>query len=85
MKLINYLKDTATFIVLFKVQSWNKAFFKEQMHELFEDTVSLDNFINQEQISFIEEQLAEAENNHQRVAMVDRFLLSNLFVKIMTS
>lgn len=76
--LINYLKDTSTFIVLFKAMG-TSAFFKEPMHELFDETVSLNNFINQEQISFIEEQLTEAENNNQRVAIVDRFLLSNLF------
>ena len=35
-------------------------------------------FIHPDQISFIEDQLAEAENNKQRASLVDRFLLSNL-------
>jgi AraC-like DNA-binding protein len=78
VRLINYLKDTSTFIILFSATG-TSAFFKQPMYELFEESVSLDNFIGQDQISFIEEQLAGAENNHQRVAMVERFLLSKLF------
>jgi AraC-like DNA-binding protein len=76
-RLINYLKDTATFIVLFNATGAS-AFFKAPMYELFEESVSLDNFIEQAQISFIEEHLAGAENNPQRVAIVERFLLSKL-------
>src|SRR5258708_18705567 len=67
VRLINYLKDTATFIVLFNAAGAG-AFFKEPMYKLFEESISLDNLISKRQISTIEEQLAEAENNNQRVA-----------------
>ncbi len=77
VRLINYSKDTATIIVLFK-EAGATAFFKEPLHELFEESVSLDNFIQHRKISIIEEQLAEAQNNNQRIAIIEQFLLSIL-------
>jgi len=78
VRLINYLKDTATIIVLFK-ETGAAAFFKEPLHELFEESVSLNNFIRQQKILRIEEQLAETQNNHQRIAIIEQFLLSKLY------
>jgi len=78
VRLINYAKDTATIIVLFK-EIGATAFFKEPLHELFEESVSLDNFIKQQKISIIEGQLAEAKSNIQRIAIIDQFFLSQLF------
>jgi AraC-like DNA-binding protein len=78
VRLINYLKDTATIIVLFK-ESGTTAFFQEPLHELFEESVSLDNFISQRKISIIEEQLAEANNHSKRIAIIEHFLLSLLY------
>jgi len=77
VRFINYKTDTSTILILFK-EARATAFFKEPLHELFEDSVSLDNFVTQQKISNIEEQLAGAKNNHQRVAIVEAFLLSNL-------
>jgi AraC-like DNA-binding protein len=77
VRLINYLKDTATIIVLFN-EGGMSAFFREPLHELFEESVSLDNFITQQKTLVIEEQLAEAQNNNQRIAIVEQFLLSKL-------
>ncbi len=78
VRLINYAPNTSTVIVLFK-ETGAFAFFKEPLHELFEESVSLDNFINHEQISIIEEQLFEAQNNIQRVSIVEQFLLTILY------
>jgi AraC-like DNA-binding protein len=77
VRLINYLKDTATIIVMFN-EGGMGAFFREPLHELFEESVSLDNFVPKQKILIIEEQLAEAQNNHQRIAIVEQFLLSKL-------
>ena len=77
VRLINYLKDTATIIVLFN-EGGMSAFFREPLHELFEESVSLDNFITQQKALIIEEQLAEAKNNDQRIAIIEQFLLSQL-------
>lgn len=77
VRLIQYLKDTATIIVLFK-ETGAKAFFEEPIYELFEESISLDTFIKQNKISIIEEQLAEAKNNPQRITIIEQFLLSKI-------
>ena len=77
VRLINYAKDTATLIIQFK-EAGAKAFFKEPLHELFEESVSLDNFIPQQKIAIIEELLMEAKTNNQKIAVIEQFLLSRL-------
>ena len=77
VRMIQYLKGTSTFIVLFKATG-AAAFFKEPVNELFEESVSLDNFLGKQQISIIEERLAEAENHMQRVAIIEQFLSAKL-------
>jgi AraC-like DNA-binding protein len=76
-RLINYINHSATVIIQFK-ETGPAAFFKLPLHELFEQSVSLGHFIPQTKISVIEEQLAEAQNNRQRITLVERFLLSLL-------
>jgi len=78
VRLINYAKDTASFIIVFK-ETGAAAFFREPLHELWEDSVPLDNFIALQKISIIEEQLAEAMNNRQRVSLIETFLLARLY------
>jgi AraC-like DNA-binding protein len=77
VRLINYSEQTATIVILFK-EAGAKAFFKEPLHELFEESVSLDNFIPHEKIAIIEELLAEAKTNNQKIAIIEQFLLSRL-------
>lgn len=77
VRLIHYLKNTATIIVLFK-ETGARAFFNEPLYDLFEESISLDTFIKQSEISTIEEQLAEAHNNIKRIDIVEQFLLSKL-------
>lgn len=77
VRLINYSKNTSTLIVSFTETGAN-AFFREPLHELFEESISLDNFIPSHKLSIIEEQLAEAQNSHQRVAIIEQFLISKI-------
>lgn len=77
VRLINYSEQTATIVILFK-EAGAKAFFKEPLHELFEESVSLDNFIPQKKIAIIEELLAEAKTHNQKIAIIEQFLLSRL-------
>jgi AraC-like DNA-binding protein len=74
----NYSKDTGNILVLFK-EARAAAFFKEPLHELFEEIVSLDNFINHQNLAIIEEQLAGANDSAQRIALIEKFLLSRLY------
>lgn len=77
VRLIHYLQDSATIVVQFK-ETRAKAFFNEPLYELFEESISLDTFIKRNTIEIIEEQLAEAQNNIQRIAIIEQFLLSRL-------
>jgi AraC-like DNA-binding protein len=77
VRLINYAPETGVIIVLFK-ETGVPAFFKQPLHELFEESVSLNNFFPQPEVSIIEERLAEAASNNARVAVVEQFLCSKL-------
>ena len=76
-RLYNYSINTGNILVLFK-EAGAAAFFKIPLHQLYDDCVPLDNFLNHQKISMIEEQLAEAKDNAQRIDLVERFLLSEL-------
>jgi AraC-like DNA-binding protein len=78
VRLINYTKDAGNVLVIFK-EAGATAFFKEPLHELFETSISLDNFIPRRETAILEEQLASAQNNGQRIAIVEQFLLSKLY------
>jgi AraC-like DNA-binding protein len=75
---VSYAKDTGNILVLFK-EAGASAFFKEPLHELFELSLSLDHFVAKQKIADVEEQLAGAINNEQRIAVVEQFLLSELY------
>lgn len=75
---IQYTEHTGNIIVLFK-ETGASAFFKTPIHELFEASVSLDNFMNPHELSMTEEQLVESNNNYQRIAVIEQFLLSKLY------
>jgi AraC-like DNA-binding protein len=64
-------------LVLFKTAG-AAAFFKHPLHELFETSVPLDNFIAPDQLTSIEEQLAEAASNQQRVIVIEQFLIKHI-------
>ncbi|WP_412466398.1 helix-turn-helix domain-containing protein [Pedobacter sp. KLB.chiD] len=76
-RVIHYLNESATFIILF-TETGAKAFFDHPIDELFGESVSLDNFFEKQKIAIIVEQLAKAKNNIQRIITVENFLLSNL-------
>lgn len=77
VRLINYASNTGALIVLFR-ETGVSAFFKQPLHELFEESVSLDNFFPQLEISIIEERLAEAKTSHAKIAVIEQFLYSKL-------
>ncbi len=74
---INYHKGAGNVLVIFK-EGGAAAFFKEPLHELFNESVPLDNFNRREELSRIEDQLNEALDQHEQVAVIERFLLSKL-------
>ena len=64
-------------LVYFKVNGAS-AFFSEPIHELFRQSLSLDNFILRSALVILEEQLDEANSDIERIQVVERFLLSQL-------
>jgi methylphosphotriester-DNA--protein-cysteine methyltransferase len=76
-RLINYTKGTGNILVIFK-EGGATPFIKEPLYELFEESVSLDCCAGYQDLSIIEEELAGATNNRQRIDLVERFLLSRL-------
>jgi len=77
-RLFNYSRNTGNILILFK-ETGASAFFKIPLYNLYDDCVSLHNFISLEKVIIIEEQLAEAKNNNQRINLIEKFLLTELF------
>ena len=76
-RIVDYAKDTANLLIIFK-EGGAAAFFKEPLHELDSISVSLDYLIQRSKVNAVEEELAAATNNSQRILIVERFLLSEL-------
>ncbi|PZR19087.1 MAG: AraC family transcriptional regulator [Flavobacterium psychrophilum] len=78
-RLINYAPETSALIVEF-CETGVSAFFRQPLHGLFEESVSLDNFFLQSEVSIIEEQLAASGNNYERITIIETFLYSKLLL-----
>jgi len=76
-RLINYGSGTGNMLILFKAAG-AAAFFQQPLHELFEASVPLDNFIAPDKLTLLEEQLAEADGNQQRAIIVNQFLTQHI-------
>lgn len=77
VRLIHYAKKTGNLLVIFK-EAAAASFIKEPLHELFEESVSLDNLTTYKDLSMVEERLAEATHHVERIQIVEQFLLSRL-------
>lgn len=76
-RLLNYAAGTGTIITIFR-EAGATAFFGSPLHELFEQSVSLDNLIPRQKMIELTEQCAEASDNVQRINVIERFLCSLL-------
>jgi len=78
MRSFHYSKGTGNILVLFK-EAGAAAFFKNPLHQLFNETVSLDQVISHRDLAVIEEQMAGAKNDTQIIDRIEKFLLSALY------
>lgn len=69
--------DIGTLLVIFK-EAGAARFFKEPLHELFRESVSLDNFMLRSELLCLEEQLNTAKSDIKRIAFVEHFLIGKL-------
>lgn len=76
-RLLTYINHTATVLVLFR-EGGAAAFFREPLYELFGGSLPLDALIPNRELAEVEDQLAEAMTNCERIRIVERFLRSKL-------
>lgn len=69
--------DIGTVLIFFH-EAGAAQFFRQPLHELFRESVSLDNFMLRSELLCLEEQLAEAKTNPQRIEAVEKFLISRM-------
>jgi AraC-like DNA-binding protein len=69
--------NIGTVLVFFK-ESGASQFFRQPLHELFRESVSLDNFMLRSELLFLEEELAEAKTDDKRISAVERFLIARM-------
>ncbi|MVM28732.1 helix-turn-helix domain-containing protein [Spirosoma sp. HMF4905] len=68
---------TGSVLVVF-TETGAASFFNEPIHELFGESVGLDNFLNWAILNTLEDQLAGAKTDQVRIELVEQFLLSRL-------
>lgn len=68
---------TGTVLVYFN-EGCAASFFREPLHLLFRESVSLDHFMLRSELLLLEEQLCEAGNDLQKINLTEKFLLSRL-------
>ncbi len=69
--------NIGTVLIFFK-ETGATQFFRQPLHELFRESVSLDNFMLRSELLFLEEQLSEAKADIGRIAAVEQFLLNRM-------
>lgn len=69
--------DIGTVLIFFK-ETGAVPFFKEPLHELFGESVSLDNFMFRSELLCLEEQLVNAKSDALRITAVEKFLISRM-------
>lgn len=80
-RIFNNTAGIGTVLVFFK-ETGAAHFFKEPLHELFRESVSLENFMLRSELLLLEEQLCEAVSDQQRIGLVEHFLLSRIIPSV---
>jgi len=70
-------KHIGTVLVFFK-EGGAKHFFKQPLHELFGESVSLENFMLRSELLCLEEQLQETSSDNKRIDIIEKFLVSRI-------
>lgn len=76
-RLVQYEPNTTNLLVIFR-EGGAAAFFREPMHELFDNSLPLDDLLPRRDMQKVEEQLQNTTDNRQRIAAVERFLQGRL-------
>jgi AraC-like DNA-binding protein len=76
-KVFRNSRDTGSVLVYFK-EGGAVAFFKQPLHELFRESVSLENFMLRSELLLMEEQLCSATTDESRISVVEQFLVTRM-------
>ena len=76
-RLFHNTAGTGTVLVFFK-EGAATAFFKQPIHELFKESISLDNFMLRSELLILEEKLQESKSDKQKISIIENFLISKL-------
>ncbi|BDI29968.1 hypothetical protein CCAX7_20190 [Capsulimonas corticalis] len=77
LRLIGYARDTAVLLVNFR-EGGAGAFFREPLHDLFGANIPLDCLISRSRVEEVEECLTALPTNRRKIALVERFLISEM-------
>ena len=76
-RIFNNSENTNTVLVMFS-ETGAGMFFNHSMHEIFGNSLSLDNLILRSQMDVIAEQLNEANTDMERINLVEKFLIERI-------
>ncbi|HSZ85414.1 MAG TPA: helix-turn-helix domain-containing protein [Puia sp.] len=76
-RLFKNSSNIGTLLVFFK-ETGAASFFKQPVHELFRESISLDNFMLRSELLILEEQLNEAKKDIGKINVVEQFLISRM-------
>ncbi|HSY61459.1 MAG TPA: helix-turn-helix domain-containing protein [Cytophaga sp.] len=76
-KIFKNSPDIGTVLVFF-TETGAAYFFRQPLHELFKESISLDNFMLQSELLILEEQLSEAHTDAERIFVIEKFLLARI-------
>lgn len=76
-KVFKNSRGIGTVLVYFK-EGGASVFFREPMNELFQNSLSLDNFLLRSELLLFEEQLCEAADHLDKIKLVEEFLLTRM-------
>jgi AraC-like DNA-binding protein len=71
------LPGTGTILVFFK-EAGAAPFFRQPLHEIFRESVTLENFMLRSELLCLEEQLIEAPTNPERIVRLEKFLIGRM-------
>jgi AraC-like DNA-binding protein len=78
-KMFKNSADIGTVLVFFK-GGGATIFFKQPIHELFRESVSLDNFMLRSELLLLEEQLYEAKSDEARIDVIEKFMIARMVI-----
>jgi AraC-like DNA-binding protein len=79
-RIFNNSENISTVLVMFS-ETGAAAFFNQGMHEIFGQSLSLDDLVLRSQMDVVAEQLGEAKTDIERINTVEKFLISRLKYK----